>query len=174
MPIVNFKNVTDGLDANARQRGHYIVNADPGNAGIWIPYGEGIWIQPLGFNVTSGGFTTLLKGLPGAMLGVHYHVGIVRGYTIQGQWGYLEHDWTAGPGTFIQEPAGEAHTLVVSHDSPVPAIIYFDVQGGLIYLDKVTNGSLAAYEDGFSALEFCRIHYRQAGLDPSLLDAMVR
>ena len=61
MPIVNFNNVNDGLDANARQRGHYIVKADPSDAGIWVPYGEGIWIQPLGFNVTSGGFTTLLK-----------------------------------------------------------------------------------------------------------------
>ena len=174
MPIVNFNNATDGLEANARQRGHYIVNTDPGDAGIWVPYGEGIWIQPLGLNVTSGGFTTLLKGLPGAMLGVHYHVGIVRGYTLQGQWGYLEHDWTAVPGTFVQEPAGEAHTLVIRDDSPVPAIIYFDVQGGLIYLDKSTDGNLAAYEDGFSALEFCRTHYRQAGFDPASLDAMVR
>ena len=40
MPIVNFNNVNDGFDANARQRGHYIVNADPSDAGIWIPYGE--------------------------------------------------------------------------------------------------------------------------------------
>ena len=108
------------------------------------------------------------------MLGVHYHLGIVRGYTLQGQWGYLEHDWTAVPGTFVQEPAGEAHTLVIRDVSLVPAIIYFDVQGGLICHDKSTDGNLAAYEDGFSALEFCRTHYRQAGLDPARLDAMVR
>ena len=36
MPIVNFNNVTDGLNANARQHSHYIVNADSGDAGIWV------------------------------------------------------------------------------------------------------------------------------------------
>ena len=36
MPIVNFNNITDGLNANARQHSHYIVNADPGDAGIWV------------------------------------------------------------------------------------------------------------------------------------------
>jgi hypothetical protein len=174
MPFVAFNTVNDGLAAEARSRGHYIVHADPGDGGVWIPYGEGIWIQPLGFNVTSGGFTTLLKGLPGAMLGIHYHVGIVRGYTIQGHWGYLEHEWTAVPGTFVQEPAGEAHTLVVREDSPGPAIIYFDVQGGLIYLDKPEGGSFAGYDDGFSALEFARTYYRENGLDLAALDAMIR
>ena len=36
MPIVNFNNVTAGLNANARQHSHYIVNADSGDAGIWV------------------------------------------------------------------------------------------------------------------------------------------
>jgi hypothetical protein len=115
-----------------------------------------------------------LKGLPGAQLGIHYHVGTVRGYTLQGHWRYLEHDWVAKPGTFIYEPAGEAHTLVVTHDSPEPALILFVVEGGLIYLDKPVDGELAAYEDGFSALEFCRNYYREAGLDVKQLDALVR
>jgi hypothetical protein len=54
----------------------------------------------------------------------------------------LEHDWVAKPGTFIYEPAGEAHTLVISDDSPEPALILFTVEGGLIYLDK---GSTAPF-----------------------------
>ena len=37
------------------------------------------------------------------------------------------------------------------------------VEGGLVYLDKAVNGSFAAYEDGFSALELTRKHYREAG-----------
>ena len=60
------------------------------------------------------------------------------------------------PGTFIYEPAGEAHTLVITDDSPEPALILFIVEGGLIYLDKAVNGSFAAYEDGFTALELTR------------------
>ncbi len=102
----------------------------------------------------------------------HYHT--VRGYTMRGHWRYLEHDWIAKPGTFIYEPAGEAHTLVITEDSPEPAIIFFAVEGGLIYLDKPVDGGGAAYEDGFTVLEFTRQYYRDAGLDVSGLDALVR
>ena len=42
---------------------------------------------------------------------------------MRGHWRYLEHDWVAKPGTFIYEPAGEAHTLVITEDSPEPAVI---------------------------------------------------
>ena len=80
----------------------------------------------------------------------------------------------AKPGTFIFEPAGEAHTLVVTEDSPEPAIILFIVEGGLIYLDKPVNGSFAAYEDGFTALDLTRKYYREAGLDVRQLDLLVR
>jgi len=174
MPITAFNNTTDGLDPNQRDRGHFITNLNLADGPHWIPYAEGVWIQPCSFNVTTGGFTVLLKGLPGAKLGVHYHVGTVRGYTMQGHWRYLEHDWIAKPGTFIYEPAGEAHTLVITEDSPEPALILFVVEGGLVYLDKAVNGGFAAFEDGFTALELCRKYYREAGLDVRQLDRLVR
>lgn len=112
--------------------------------------------------------------MPGASLGIHYHVGQVYGYTIAGNWRYLEHDWVAKPGTFVFEPAGEAHSLVITDDSPEPALIFFVIHGGLIYLDKPEGGGFAAYDDAFTALEFSRAYYRDAGLDPSNLDALVR
>ena len=118
--------------------------------------------------------SVVLKGLPGAKLGVHYHVGTVRGYTMRGHWRYLEHDWVAKPGTFIYEPAGEAHTLVITEDSPEPMMTLFVVGGGLIYLDKAVNGSFAAYEDGFTLLELTRKYYREAGRDARQLDLLVR
>jgi hypothetical protein len=93
---------------------------------------------------------------------------------LQGHWRYLEHDWIAKPGTFIYEPAGEAHTLVIADDSPEAALILFTVEGALVYLDKPANGGFAAYEDGFSALELSRKYYREAGLDVTLLDALIR
>jgi len=174
MPIQSFNSANDGLESGAQSRGHFIANTDVDNDQLWVPYADGVWIQPCCFNVTSGGFSLLLKGLPGAQLGVHYHVGTVRGYTLKGHWRYLEHDWVAKPGTFIYEPAGEAHTLVVTDDSPEPALIMFMVEGGLIYLDNPVDGAFAAYEDGFSALELCRSYYRDAGLDVKLLDALIR
>jgi 2,4'-dihydroxyacetophenone dioxygenase len=174
LPITAFSSFTDGINPNQRNREHFVANINLTDGRHWVPYAEGVWIQPCHFNVTSGGFSVVLKGLPGAMLGTHYHVGTVRGYTMAGHWRYLEHDWVAKPGTFIYEPAGEAHTLVIANDSPEPALIMFVVEGGLIYLDKAIDGSVAAYEDGFTALEFCRKYYRDAGLDVGALDLLVR
>jgi len=174
MPITAFSNTSDGLEPSRRNRDHFVINTNADDDEAWIPYADGVWVQPCCFDVTTGGFSALLKGLPGAQLGVHYHVGTVRGYTLRGRWGYLEHDWVAGPGTFIYEPAGEAHTLVIAEDSPGPALILFIVEGGLIFLDKPQDGGFAAYEDGFSFLELARNYYRQAGLDVRQLDLLIR
>ncbi len=174
MPITEFHDSTDGLAPGQRQRGHFVANLDLGDDAPWIPYAEGVWIQPCRFNVTSGGFTVILKAMPGASLGTHYHTGIVQGFTMQGHWRYLEHDWIAKAGTFIYEPAGEAHTLVIQEDSPEPAMILFMIEGALVYLDNPADGYFAAYEDGFSALALCRDYYRQNGLDPAALDVLIR
>jgi hypothetical protein len=48
------------------------------------------------------------------------------------------------------------------------------VEGGLIDLDKPTNGGLAADEDGFTFLELCRKYYRAVGLDARALDLLIR
>jgi hypothetical protein len=133
-----------------------------------------VWLQPCSFNLSAGSLSLVLKALPGASLGIHYHVGSVHGYTLSGHWGYVEYDWTAKPGTFIYEPPGEAHTLVIRKDSPEPAIIFFMIEGGLVYLDKPVDGGFAAFEDAFTALEFFRAGYRTAGLDERDLDALVR
>jgi len=101
-------------------------------------------------------------------------VSSVYGYTIRGSWHYKEHDWVATPGTFIFEPAGEAHTLIVDAEATEPMMTFFVLHGGLIYVDKVENGKVVAYDDGFTLLELARKHYRNVGLDESLLDAMIR
>ena len=174
MPIDKFSSVNDGLEPSQRRREHFIAEIDTEDDRLWVPYAEGVWIQPCHFDVTKGGFSVVLKGLPGAALGTHYHVGTVRGYTMRGHWRYLEHDWVAKPGTFVYEPAGEAHTLVITEDSPEPALITFVVEGALIYLDKPDAGTLSAYDDGFTLLELCRNHCHQNGLDVSALDARIR
>jgi len=174
MPVIAFSNMTDGLAPADRNREHFLAHLDLEDGPHWMPYAEGVWLQAACFNVTSGGLTVLLKGMPGAELGVHYHTGPVRGFTTQGNWRYLEHDWIAGPGSFIFEPAGEAHTLVITEDSPEPALILFIIEGALIYLDKPVEGTMVALEDVFSALEMFRAHYRANGLDELLLNKMIR
>ena len=174
MPITQFSSFNDGLEPGHRGHGNFIANVELDNDRKWIPYAEGVWLQPCSFDLSAGALSLVLKGLPGASLGVHYHVGQVYGFTLNGNWRYLEHDWIAGPGTFVFEPAGEAHSLVVTEDSPEPAVIFFMISGALVYLDKPENGTFAAYEDAFSALEFFRSGYREAGIDPAELDRLIR
>ena len=54
MPITAFRGFDDGLQSGQRQRDHFVVNTDLENDDLWIPYGEGAWLQPCHFNVTSG------------------------------------------------------------------------------------------------------------------------
>jgi 2,4'-dihydroxyacetophenone dioxygenase len=112
----------------------------------------------------------VLKGLPGGVLGTHYHVGTVRG--LYDAWA-LEVS-RAQLGRKAWDFHGEAHTLVITQDSPEPALIMFVVEGGLIYLDKPTYGGVAAYEDGFTVLELTQKYYREAGLDVHQLDRLIR
>jgi hypothetical protein len=51
---------------------------------------------------------------------------------------------------------------------------FFVLHGGLVYIDNVENGKVVGYDDGFTLLELARKHYRNVGLDESLLDAMIR
>jgi 2,4'-dihydroxyacetophenone dioxygenase len=174
MPINSFSSFGETIISGHISRGHLITNIDLDDERRWIPYADGVWFQPCSFNLSSGSWSVVLKALPGVSLGIHYHVGQVNGYTMKGHWGYLEYDWTAVPGTFIYEPAGEAHTLVIREDSPEPAIIFFTIEGGLIYLDKPVDGGFAAYEDAFTALELSRSRYREIGMDVAELDRLVR
>ncbi len=74
MAITAFNSFTDGLDPNRRSREHFVTNLNLDDDRRWVPYADGVWLQPCHFNVTSGGFSVVLKGLPGAALGTHYHV----------------------------------------------------------------------------------------------------
>ena len=172
MPITSFPGFDDGLAPESRSRDHFLTTLDLEDDRLWVPYGETAWFQPCQFNVTTGGFTAVLKALPGTVVPKHYHVSTVQGYTLQGRWRYLEHDWIATAGSFIFEPAGEAHTLVVPEDATEPAIILFVVAGALVYVDE--DGAFLMYEDGFTVLEMARDHYRSVGLDPSCADALIR
>ena len=95
----------------------------------------------------------------------------VVGYVIKGRWRYLEHDWVAEEGSFVYEPPGEIHTLVVSDDCP-EMITFFSIGGAMIYLDE--SGRQTGYEDVFTKIEMCRGHYAAVGLGPEFVDRFAR
>jgi hypothetical protein len=86
MPITTFKSFADTLHDGQMSHAHFITNTNLEDERLWVPYANGVWFQPCWFNLTSGGFSVVLKGLPGAMVGTHYHIGTVHGYTLRGHW----------------------------------------------------------------------------------------
>jgi 2,4'-dihydroxyacetophenone dioxygenase len=174
MPVQTFNFFSSGLTPEQRHFHDYTVDTDLDDDRLWVPFAPGSFFQPCQFNTTSGGFIVLLKAMPGAQIPPHYHPNSVVGYTLRGSWRYLEHDWVAKAGTFIYEPAGEAHTLIVDEDATEPMITLFFVTGGFIYLNNAKDGEMIAYDDGFTILEIARDHYRKIGMDTTFLDRMVR
>ena len=159
MPIETFRTFSNWTTAAHTTFHDYTVDvteelmADESN---WVPYIPGVHFIPLWFGTRAQpGFSNILRVQPGMQLNPHYHPGAVYGFTISGSWHYLEHDWVANVGTFLWEPPGEAHTLVVNKDAPIPMMTYFVSLGGLVYLDSIESGRPVAYDDGFTLLEAC-------------------
>ena len=77
----------------------------------------------------------------------------------------------AETGSFVYEPPGEIHTLVVPDDVS-EMITFFNISGAMIYLDEA--GHQTGYEDVFSKIEMCRAHYAQNGLGADYLNQFIR
>jgi 2,4'-dihydroxyacetophenone dioxygenase len=178
MPIETFHTFTDRTPRESIAFHDYTVDATEqmmADESNWVPYIPGVHFIPLWFGTRSQpGFSNILRVQPGAKLNPHYHPSGVYGFTLKGTWRYLEHDWVAIPGTFLWEPPGEAHTLIVPADEPGPMFTYFVSLGGLVYLDSMASGKPVAYDDGFTLLELAEDHYRNIGRDLCGLYAICR
>lgn len=116
----------------------------------WIPQSDRVWFKPVRFDLTTGSWINLLKVKPGGAVNRHRHTGgKVMAYTLQGQWRYLERDWVATPGTYVFEPPGDIHTLVV--DGEEEMITLFILEGSIHYLDE--NDQVIKQDDVFSKMK---------------------
>jgi anti-sigma factor ChrR (cupin superfamily) len=129
----------------------------------WIPQGERVWFKPLRFDLASGRWVNLLKVSGGGKVNRHRHSGgQVLGYCIEGQWHYLEREWAARPGSFIYEPPGDIHTLVV--DGAEGMLTLFILEGVIQYLDDADN--VISQDDVFSKLERYLSYCHREGIEP--------
>ena len=143
----------------------------PDDERVWVPQAPDVWFRPLFFNTVSGGWCNLLRVRRSGILSRHRHPMAVVGYVIRGRWHYLEHDWVAEEGSFVYEPPGEIHTLVVPADC-AEMITFFNIGGAMIYLDA--EGRQTGYEDVWSKIEMCRRHYADVGLGAAFADRFLR
>jgi len=129
----------------------------------WIPQGERVWFKPLRFDLASGRWVNLLKVTGGGRVNRHRHSGgQVLGFCLQGRWHYLEREWEARPGTFVYEPPGDIHTLVVDDAEEMQTL--FLLEGVVQYLDDDDN--VIYQDDVFTKMERYLNFCRQQGLEP--------
>lgn len=139
--------------------------------GLWVPQAPGVWFRPLLLNTSQGYYVNLLRVRKAGVLSCHRHAGPVHAMTLRGRWRYLEHDWIAVPGSYVFEPPGETHTLVVPDDVD-DMITLFHVTGGYVYIDP--QGQATGYEDVFTKLDALRRHLRATGQDASIATGLIR
>jgi quercetin dioxygenase-like cupin family protein len=137
---------------------------------VWVPQTDCLDFRPLCFCVSQGYYVNLLRFRGGGVLGCHRHPSPVHALTLQGTWGYKEHDWKAKPGTYVFEPPGETHTLLVDSEEMVTL---FHVTGALIYVDPDT-GETTGYDDVFTKLQKARTWYKECGLGEEYAEQFIR
>jgi len=150
------------------------IAAIPDDERVWVPQAPEVWFRPLLLNTVTGSWCNLLRVRKSGVLSRHIHPSVVVGYVIKGAWRYLEHDWVAREGSFVFEPPGEIHTLVVDEAAgePQEMITFFNISGAMVYLDE--HGKTTGYEDVFTKIELCRQHYAKRGLGADYVDQFIR
>ncbi len=149
------------------------VQAIPSDERVWVPQAPDVWFRPLLFNTVTGSWCNLLRVRKTGVLSRHIHPSWVTGYVIKGAWRYLEHDWVASAGSFVYEPPGEIHTLVVDAVAGAEEMItMFNIHGAMVYVDEL--GAHTGYEDVFTKLEMCKKHYAANGLGADYAKQFVR
>jgi quercetin dioxygenase-like cupin family protein len=128
----------------------------------WVPQAEGIWFRPFRISPERGTWTNLLKFAAAGRMNRHRHVGAVEAWVIQGRWRYLEHGWVAEPGSFVFEPPGDVHTLMVEPGEEM--LTLFHIEGPMEYLDD--RDEVIAVETAQTKLDKCERFCREHGVEP--------
>lgn len=139
---------------------------------VWVPQTDCLSFRPLCLCTSQGYYVNLLKFKGGGILGRHRHSSPVHAVTFKGSWRYREHGWHAAPGTYVFEPPGETHTLVVDEDCD-EMVALFHVTGSLLYVSEDT-GEVVGFDDVFSKLEKARDWYEECGLGREYADQFIR
>lgn len=122
------------------------------------PHAGRVCIKLLSADPISGEVILMLRAPPGTELPRHRTSSSTTIYTVQGRWKYREHDWVAGPGSLVIEPASACNTPQISADGTDDAILFMLVRGEVQLLDA--QGRVIASESWRTAMDryhaFCR------------------
>jgi hypothetical protein len=109
----------------------------------FVDVGDGSEIQLLQCDVEAGLWVVRTRFAPGYRVQTHKHTGEVFAFTLAGSWHYEEYpEDVNGPGSYLFEPAGSVHTLVVPEQNDGPTDVWFAIRGANLNLDADGNVEL--------------------------------
>ncbi|PPR61602.1 MAG: hypothetical protein CFH10_01103 [Alphaproteobacteria bacterium MarineAlpha4_Bin2] len=143
---------------------------NPEDERIWVPGGSGRFSRPLCYNVSQGYWVHITKVTEPGIVSRHRHPAPVHGFVIEGCWRYLERDWVATAGSYLFEPPGDVHTLVVDEGDQMTTL--FHNSGALLYCDE--DGKTIGSTDVFDRVKAAREHYEEVGLGGDFVKQFIR
>ena len=117
----------------------------------WVDNGHGTELKLLVAKVEEGLWIVRTRFAPGVRVQTHRHTGQVYAYTSTGAWHYAESEYVNRAGSFLYEPAGSIHTLLVPEDNTEPTDVWFQIYGANLNLDE--DGNVESVTDATSVLE---------------------
>jgi 2,4'-dihydroxyacetophenone dioxygenase len=117
----------------------------------WVSIGDDTLLKVLHIKQREGLWVIRNRFAPGYRVQTHKHTGPVFAYTETGAWRYLESDFVNTAGSYLYEPAGSVHTLVVPDDNTEPTDVFFAIHGANLNLDA--DGNVESVYDAGSILQ---------------------
>jgi quercetin dioxygenase-like cupin family protein len=102
----------------------------------FVDLGNGVELQVLKIDIEAGLWVIRNRFQPGLVVERHKHTGCVHAFTRSGSWKYLEYPEVNRAGSYLFEPAGSVHTLIVPEDNTEVTDVWFAIQGANLNLDE--------------------------------------
>ena len=105
----------------------------------WVDSFLGFDLKVVQIDVAQGLWVVRNRFRPGVVIQTHKHTGPVYAFTLSGSWKYAEYPEVNRAGSFLFEPGGSTHTLVVPEDNTEDTDVWFAVWGANLNLDADGN-----------------------------------
>ena len=105
----------------------------------FVDLGDGSTLQLMQVNIDAGLWVIRTKFQPGYKVQTHRHTGEVFAFTMSGSWKYEEYPEINLAGSYLYEPAGSIHTLIVPETNTEVTDVWFAIYGANLNLDADGN-----------------------------------
>jgi 2,4'-dihydroxyacetophenone dioxygenase len=119
----------------------------------FVDIGDGAKLQLLQVDLANGVWVIRSHFPAGYQVQTHKHTGQVFAFTQRGSWHYLESPESVNrAGSYLYEPAGSIHTLVVPETNEEVTDVWFTIHGANLNLDA--DGNVEMVIDAHGMLPF--------------------